>query len=273
MGQALNSSAQSETIRVGDDVLNLFSIRTGDASTETVVPVFYIGGSGCTSLSVYLAPYFSGANGAFEVFGLDKMGVEQGDLGLSCSPAFWENYNYDELLRRNLIALNIVQQRFPDEPVMLVGTSEGGPIALEIAGLVHSISKVAVIGAGGMTQRTELDLLFERRGASSDFQDILARIEANPNSVEAFELGYPNAYWSAVLDRDPLVNRQNLTMPILLIIGANDDNVPVASARLANSILSNSQLVEWPNADHVFQTSSGNQRAAVLRRVSEFLLE
>lgn len=273
MGQALNSSAQSETIRVGDDVLHLFSIRTGNAPTEGVVPVFYVGGSGCTSLSVYLALYFSGANTGLEVFGLDKMGVEKGDLGLSCSPAFWETYNHDELVRRNLVALNIVRQRYPGDPILLVGASEGGPIALEMARLVPDIAKVAVLGAGGMTQRKELELLFERRGASSDFQNISARIDANPDSVEAFELGYPNAYWSAVLDRDPLAHRQDLTMPILFIIGANDDNVPVASARLASSTLSNSQLIEWPNADHVFQTPAGNQRTEVLRRVSEFLLE
>lgn len=258
---------------MGDDILHLFSIRTGNASSESVIPVFYIGGSGCTSLSVYLAPYFSGANAGLEIFGLDKTGVEKGDLGLSCTPAFWGNYNHDELVRRNLVALNMLQQRYPDDPIVLVGTSEGGPIALEMAGRVPDIGKVAVIGAGGMTQRKELELLFERRGATSDFQGISTRIDANPDSIEAFELGYPNAYWSAVLDRDPLAYRQELTMPILFIIGENDENVPVASARLANSKLSNSQLIEWPNADHVFQTPQGDQRAAVLRRVSEFLLE
>ncbi|HCI07394.1 MAG TPA: hypothetical protein DE314_08565, partial [Sulfitobacter sp.] len=76
----------------------------------------------------------------------------------------------------------------------------------------------------------------------------------------AFELGYPHTYWSSVLDRDPSRSLKTLRMPVLLVIGANDDNVPVSSARFAHSILPNSRLIEWPNANHVFEAQTGNQR-------------
>jgi len=272
LGQVLHSSTKSETVVIGSDILNLFAITTGETSSQDTITVFYVGGSGCTSLSVYLAPYFSGANAGLEVFGLDKSGVQEGDLGMSCSPEFWEHYTYDEILRRNLIALDVIRERRPHGPIVLVGTSEGGPISLEMAELAPDIARVAVIGAGGMTQRKELELLAEQRGALDDFQRIAARIDANPDSTELFALGYPHAYWSAVLDRSPARYLESLTMPILLIIGANDENVPVSSARFANSVLSNSQLVEWPDADHFFDTPSGNQRKSVMQRVGAFLL-
>lgn len=273
VGQALNSSSKLQTINVGADALQIFSIQTGEDSADSRMSVFYIGGSGCTSLSVYLAPYFSGAEPGLEFFGLDKTGVQKGDLGLSCSESFWENYTYDELLRRNLLAFGVVQAQYPDRTIVVMGTSEGGPIAFDMAARLPNIAKVAVIGAGGMTQRKELEVLSERQNALPQLQSIVSRIEADPDSTDAFELGFPHAYWSSVLDRDPRQALQGLSMPVLLVIGADDENVPVASARLADSLLSDSRLIEWPDADHVFQTPAGNQRQSVISVVTGFLLE
>lgn len=273
LGQAVASDSKAQSLSVGEDVLKIFSIRTEAESSKTPITVFYVGGSGCTSLSVYLAPYFLGAVSGLEVFSLDKTGVSKGDLGLSCSVDFWNKYTYDEILRRNLLALEAIRTQRPDSQIMLVGTSEGGPIVIDMAAQAQDIVKVAVIGAGGMTQRKELELLFERRGGLPQFQAIAARIDADPNNTAAFELGYPHTYWSSVLDRDPSRSLKTLRMPVLLVIGANDDNVPVSSARFAHSILPNSRLIEWPNANHVFEAQTGNQRPAVLAAVTAFLTE
>lgn len=273
LGQAFASDSKAQSLSVGEDVLKIFSIRTEAESSKTPITVFYVGGSGCTSLSVYLAPYFLGAVSGLEVFSLDKTGVSKGDLGLSCSVDFWNKYTYDEILRRNLLALEAIRTQRPDSQIMLVGTSEGGPIVIDMAAQAQDIVKVAVIGAGGMTQRKELELLFERRGGLPQFQAIAARIDADLNNTAAFELGYPHTYWSSVLDRDPSRSLKTLRMPVLLVIGANDDNVPVSSARFAHSILPNSRLIEWPNANHVFEARTGNQRPAVLAAVTAFLAE
>jgi len=40
-----------------------------------------------------------------------------------------------------------------------------------------------------MTQRRELEILLESRGASEQLQTVLARIDADPNNTEVFELG------------------------------------------------------------------------------------
>lgn len=133
LGQAFASDSKAQSLSVGEDVLKIFSIRTEAESSKTPITVFYVGGSGCTSLSVYLAPYFLGAVSGLEVFSLDKTGVSKGDLGLSCSVDFWNKYTYDEILRRNLLALEAIRTQRPDSQIMLVGTSEGGPIVIDMA--------------------------------------------------------------------------------------------------------------------------------------------
>lgn len=271
--QAISSSTKVQNFEIDSGDYRLISFSTGRPSDESSMKtIFYVGGSGCISLRTYLAVYFRSLPEGFNVVALEKVGVRQTAIPTSCTELFWDNYTYDRLLARNKTALLHLQNATKDRVHAIVGTSEGGPIALELAAQSPNIPKVVVIGAGGMLQREELEALAKRNGDLDKLRTLLAKVDADPSNRNAWALGYPHPYWSSVLDRDPQDYLPAVHQPVFLLIGANDNNVPVASARRAHTLLSNSQLVEWPNANHVFATQDGNQRDAVIGKVGEFLL-
>lgn len=259
-----------EAIALNGESFSLVSYRTTDMKNS--LPVFFIGGSGCTSLRTYLGTYFSAAPEGLEIIGLEKTGVSDRAIGSTCSDRFWQNYTYDDLLRRNIAALDLIAQRFDVEKIPVIGTSEGGALALEIAASTDRVDRLAILGAGAMTQRQELRLLFDERGQGQAIESVFARIAANPQSVERTELGLPNRYWASILDHDPKQYASHVSAPTLIIIGQNDKNVPPASAQLADTLIKNSELIIWPDANHTFETSSGNQRDAVVGMAVRFVI-
>jgi len=132
------------------------------------------------------------------------------------------------------------------------------------------IPRVAVLGAGGMSQREELQMLYDQRGNRAQLDAVLGRIDDDPDNGEAWALGYPHTYWSAVLDRSPDAYLGAVRQPVLLVIGEQDENVPAASARRAADVLSDAELVIWPGANHVFRTPDGDERGQVVARTAEF---
>lgn len=273
IAQAINSSTKAESIEIEGNEYRLVSFSTGQRNdggpTKTV---FYIGGSGCVSLRTYLAVYFRSLPKGFNIVALEKVGVRSSAIPKSCTEQFWDNYTYDRLLARNQAALTAVKNTAEDGVYAIVGTSEGGPIALELAAASPNTSKVVVIGAGGMSQREELEVLAERSGRLEQLRTTLAKVDADPSNRNAWVLGYPHTYWSSVLDRDPKPYLPKVEQLVLLVIGAEDNNVPAASARLANTLLPQSSLIEWPKANHIFETQAGNERDEMIAKVGEFLI-
>ena len=259
-----------DTITLNDETFSLVTYRTSD--TVNPLPIFFIGGSGCTSLRAYLGTYFSAAPEGLEIVGLEKTGVSDRATGSTCSDEFWQNYTYDDLLRRNIAAIDHIAQRFDVEKIPLIGTSEGGALALEIAASTDRVDRLALLGAGAMSQRQELRLLFDERAQGQAIESAFARIDANPQSVEQTELGLPHRYWASILDHDPRDFAPNVSAPTLIIIGQNDQNVPVASAQLADALIKNSTLTIWPYANHTFDTPSGNQRNEVVSMAVRFVI-
>lgn len=246
------------------------SFRTSDATHP--LPVFFIGGSDCTSLRAYLGTYFSAAPEGLEIIGLEKTGVSDRATGSTCSDKFWQNYTYDNLLRRNVAALDHIAQRFDVDKIPVIGTSEGGVLALKIAASTARVDRLALLGAGALSQRQELRLLFDERGQGQAIETVFARIDASPQSVEQTELGLPHRYWASVLDQDPAKFAPYVSAPTLIIIGQNDQSVPVASAQLADALIKTSELTVWPDASHTFDTPSGTQRDAVVSMAVRFVI-
>lgn len=272
--QSIFSSTQSEIIQIGGSTYNLITYKTESANLISPLrTLFYVGGSGCASLSVYLAPYFASLPAGFEVVALEKQGVTQSSLGSSCTDEFWNNYTYDNLIERNAAVLNFVKNRTSDGIFAIIGTSEGGPIALEIAAHNSDISKVVVLAAGGMTQRQELEVLAMQTGTLASIQETLKQVDEDPANFDKRALGFPNPYWASVLDRDPKKHLTKISQPVLIVIGEKDKNVPVLSAQTANNHLLQSELLVWPDADHIFTTPSGSARNDVIRHVGQFLLK
>ncbi|WIV52399.1 alpha/beta hydrolase (plasmid) [Marivivens sp. LCG002] len=263
--ESLSTSVTSLPFSEGGERFDLYQIRKTENPSEIA---FFVGGSGCTSLSVYLAPYFAALNPEISIYAVDKKGVSKGALGLHCSDTFWENYAYDTLVERNAIALNAVHKLHPDRTISIIGTSEGGPIATALAATHAGVSKLVLIGAGGQTQRQELEQILPR----PTFEHLQKTVATSPQSVTDFTLGYPHRYWTSILDHDPRALMQGLDLPTLILIGEKDESVPVASAAVAQSLIKGAELVIWPDADHTFDTPQGPARDQMIARVGDFIL-
>jgi len=73
---AVRDPAAREVVVTNDGTYSLYSIATGphgNAGPDRVL--YFIGGSGCASLSVYLTHYFRGFPGGYNVYALEKEGI------------------------------------------------------------------------------------------------------------------------------------------------------------------------------------------------------
>ena len=268
---AVRDPAAREVVVTNDGTYRLYSITTGPSShTGPDRALYFIGGSGCASLSVYLTHYFRGFPGGYKVYALEKEGVSPGEFGFGCSAEFWNSYTLDRMTERNLDMLQFVMDRHGAALAGVIGTSEGGPIAIKLAASRPDIPRLAVIGAGGMTMREALTVLARRRNQESDLDSLLSQIDQDPLATDRFVLGMTHAYWTSVLDDDPTPDLKALRVPVLVVIGAQDQNVPVDSARKAAAVLRHGDLWEVEGADHVFNSPTGNRRAEVMQAVGQF---
>lgn len=266
LGQSVSSDTTQETVLINGAPYTLVRYSTGPAADGTTKDLFFIGGSGCASLTSYLAPYFADAPEGITVTALEKQGVKPGDLGLRCSEAFWQDYTYDNMLARNRAALRHLAA---SSPMPVMGVSEGGALAL-LLDEDPAIRRLAILGAGGMTQREELRLLTDAQGQRAALDAGFAAIKADPESVDSRFYGMTHRYWTSALDRAP--NLAAIKAPVFLAIGAKDESVPVQSAELAAANLPNADLVVVPEASHTFDTPAGSQRGSVVKRALAFLL-
>lgn len=266
LGQSLSSDTTQETVLIDGAPYTLVHYSTGPAANGSTQNLFFIGGSGCASLTTYLAPYFAEAPEGITVTALEKQGVAPADLGLRCSEAFWETYTYDTMIKRNR---DVLRHLAASGPIPVMGVSEGGALAL-LLGEDPAIRRLAILGAGGMTQREELRLLADTQGQRTALEAGFAVIKADPESIESRLYGMTYRYWTSALDRAP--NLASIKAPVLLAIGAKDQSVPVQSAQLAEEALPNAVLVVVPDASHTFDTPAGRQRGKVVTRALSFLI-
>jgi pimeloyl-ACP methyl ester carboxylesterase len=269
IGEALNPQADVQSFRVKGEEYRLVSVTTGDAPQMRAI--YFVSGSGCSALSTYMETYFQDLPPGYIIYGIDKVGVPRRSIGLSCSRDFWESYALDVLIRRNTVGLSLAQEASTVQIDAIIGVSEGGVIAAIMAADAPEIRSLVMIASGGMTQRRELLTLAQHGGQTEVLQKELAKVDARPNSTSDQALGMTHRYWSSVLDRDPAEFLRRVSQPTLLIIGGEDESVPVASARLADELIPRSELVVIPGASHVFETAKGNQRVKVMSLIDEFL--
>ncbi len=156
----------------------------------------------------------------------------------------------------------------PNVPVILMGTSEGGDIAAEVAARETRITHLLLIGTGGgWTQEKELRRLIEASPGylglttPDELDSILAQIGERPNSLELWA-GHPFRRWSSYLFDPPVNALLSVDIPIFLAHGADDHSVPVGSARELVRIFEekgkeNLTYREYPGGNHQFLREDG----------------
>lgn len=255
-----------------------FHLHDGAAANDGPLIVL-IDGSGCGKFSTRLPSFFEAYGGKLDLYFLEKPHVapDAPAQPQRCSAAF---EGADRLDKR---VADIVQflEREPRlkaagaRSIALLGFSDGGAVAPQVAAASRKIGWLAVIGAGGMRQRDEF-LLFAARGVQPYVQlvneEILADIARHPTALDKHFFGHSYAFWGARLSYDPLASYAKLNIPIVVAMGEKDESVPVESGRLLRDYFaarpgSDFRFFEFAGANHGLGTPDGSQLKPFLARV------
>lgn len=151
----------------------------------------------------------------------------------------------------------------------IISDSEGGVIAPDIAEAIPETKWLVVLGAGGMTQREELETLFRRNAAPyaaigittlDQLRAQFDRIHSNPVGDSVW-YGHSWLYWNSYLDYSPTTTISRLTIPALFIMGGRDQTVPIESLRQLQKSVAGHQNVSFhvvDEADHTFLDPDGD---------------
>jgi pimeloyl-ACP methyl ester carboxylesterase len=256
---------------VADDgfVLSAFDLHLKGRAKEEVPQawMFYIVGSEPVSVVDSTAQYADLVARGFVVVLLQPRGVSRN--GSVDQDVFRQ---YETRQRRAADQRAVMDAYLSDSenaPVLLVGTSQGGTVAADVAASESRVTHLLMLASGGgLTQAEEIETLFLERGQGpselSSVEALHARfdeIQANPDSGELW-LGHPFRMWSSYLWFRPMDGLRGLSIPIFLAQGTADDAVPVESARAMRGEFSrlgktNLTYMEYPGLDHHFDNEDG----------------
>jgi pimeloyl-ACP methyl ester carboxylesterase len=161
-------------------------------------------------------------------------------------------------------------------PVLLVGSSQGGVVAADIAAADPRVTHLFMMASGGgWTQAEELEFFVEKEpgtlgmSSTAELRAKFDEIRAAPDSGELWA-GHPFRMWSSYLWFRPLDGLAPLSIPMFLAQGTADRAVPVESARALRDELArlgrcNLTYVEYPGLDHHFEDAAGESRMVELQ--------
>lgn len=185
-------------------------------------------------------------------------------------PAGWGTFQY---------AVNLVPL-FDDltERVTVVGHSFGGRVALHLPGLLPGridrlvLTGVPLLDREGRRRRPKLAFRMERGlnnlGVISDRRMESLRNKHGSPDYRAAQ-GVMRQVFVRLIAEQYGATLEELTLPVTLLWGADDTEVPVEVATRASALLKSSQLIVRPGAGHLTPTEiPSDLRAAVLDGLS-----
>ena len=257
--------------------------------------VFYIGKKPNSNLKDKILIYLQGSgsqsvknnfgDGAEATFlGYDILYIEK--YGFNSRDLFCQSYTLKSRVENVLnivkhVKNNIYKNKIKE--IGILGQSEGGAIAAEIATNLPMVTHVIIMGAGGLPQAKEFEILLEKnlkKGKPFFKSDIKTKeqllckyeeIKKNCSS-EKFWLGHTYKYWNTSLRYSAEKYISQLKMPTLFIIGEKDNMVPVESIECLIPKLANRKNFTFkviPKVNHKFIDSKGKKKS---KKVIEIIL-
>lgn len=164
------------------------------------------------------------------------------------------------------------------EEVLIFADSEGGTIAPEIACKIDKVTHMIIMGAGGYSQAQEFEILLNNEienGKEGKFikagiknqQELKAKFKETSDNptYEKYWLGHTYKYWDSFLNYKPDRYLECLSIPVLYIIGKEDESVPYQSVEYLANKFSHKENFTFeiiPELDHSFTDKAGNNRLA-----------
>jgi predicted esterase len=220
--------------------------------------VLYIQGSGCVPPFVGLgtpnrySTIYSwlplAQQGRYAVMAVDKPyqsdAPQKGQAGsaLGCGGAFNEHFSYELWLDTLARAVRdaLTRPEVDARHVLVIGFSEGAPMAAGLARAVPEVSDVVLVGANGPTQLYDFAANIYRSDDSDEVKQIhlqeldaiFSAISADPKSTTKFVWGHPYLRWSSFFAQSTADNLAHSTARVYLASGMQDRSVPILSTEV-----------------------------------------
>lgn len=239
--------------------------------------LFFIGGSEHASKNYYLRSYFKNITESTTVYALQKRYIGHRETGLSEPSELFHQYNYYSQLvkdQKEFIQYILSKSNHSNKKIIILGVSEGGNIAAQLASEIPQITHLVTVGSGGMVGIDEFRVWGKKQNI--DFDIVYKQVKQEPDSVKKKILGQTYKYWSSVLPINPMNSLKKLDIPILSIIGERDEMTPIESVSFLGSEFErlgkeNLTVKIVPDSNHVLKDSSGkNNRGEIMKFSSEW---
>jgi len=241
----------------GKAIYYAFDLSGNKSKIDTLI--FFISGSGCSSVKNRFPNYFFPLNGIpATVYILQKRGIIDGQSSENCSADFFETDFFDQTLndQQEFILEKIAETNSTYKNIVIIGASEGSIVASKIAENNSDITHLGLIGSGGASLRTDLEILSKKQLLF--FFTIKWNLKAvanDPDSLTKKAWGHSHKYWSSILDVDLREILPKLDIPIIIAMGEKDKSVPVESLEELRKIFreqgkKNLFINIYPKANH-----------------------
>lgn len=220
--------------------------------------VLYIQGSGCV-------PPFSGlgtANRSSNIYSWIPLAAEkryavmavekpfqseqpqQGEPGsaVGCAGDFNRHFSYDTWLAtlKQAVRHALARPEVDARRVLVIGMSEGAPMAAGLARELAEVTDVVLIAANGPTQLYDFAAnIYRANGSDDDKLKLLQELDrtysaiaADPNSTSKFAWGHSYLRWSSFFAQSTATNLAHSKARVYLASGMQDDSVPILSTEV-----------------------------------------
>jgi pimeloyl-ACP methyl ester carboxylesterase len=259
--QSIVSPVSYKSITFEDNASSLYYTLHKGKHPKTVI--FFIPGSGYSSLQYYFKEYFKDFHAPADIYALQKRHIQNRTTGLLGKPKYFDRDNtFTQWITDQKYFIHTVLNSYPDRytKVILLGISEGATVAVKLSLNLPQVTHLAILGGGAYAQGKELRILYKNQGI--DFDTIYADIHRHPHSLKRNFLGHPYRYWSPILSVEPMRFYEQINIPVLAAIGEKDQNTPVESARFLKESFQtlnkkNLTYLEYSGCDHFLNDADG----------------
>lgn len=220
--------------------------------------VLYIQGSGCVPPFMGLGTARRASTiyswlplaqqGRYAVMAVDKPWQsdtpQQGPFGsaIGCAGKFNDHFSYETWLATLTQAVHHALRRPEVDPrrVLVIGSSEGAPMAAGLARALPEVTDVVLLGANGPSQLFDFAANIYRSTDSDDIKALrlqeldatYAAIAADPTSTTKYAWGHPYLRWSSFFAQSTMDNLAHSKARVYIAAGMQDSSVPILSTEV-----------------------------------------